>query len=49
MIARTRALVRKTGTAKERLDLDETILEVIALARSEVQRNRVSLRTQLCR
>jgi PAS domain S-box-containing protein len=46
VIARIRALVKKTPPQKEWLDIYEIILEVIALARSEVQRHRVALQTQ---
>ena len=41
IIGRIRALVKKTPPRKDWLDINETILEVIALARSEAQRNRV--------
>jgi len=47
IISRIRALVKKAPPQKDWLDINETILEVIALARSQVQRNRVSLETQL--
>jgi PAS domain S-box-containing protein len=47
IISRIRALVKKSPPRKDRLYINETILEVIALARSEVQRNRVALETQL--
>ena len=47
IIGRIRALAKKSPPRKDWLDINETILEVIALARSEVQRNRVSLQTQL--
>ena len=47
VIARIRALVRKTGTEKERLDLNEAIQEVVDLAQSEVRKNRVALRMEL--
>ena len=47
IIGRIRALVKKAPPAKGWLDINETINEVIALAQSEVQRNRVSLQTQL--
>ena len=47
VISRTRALFKKAGTTKERLDINEAIKEVLILAQSEVQRNRVSLETQL--
>jgi signal transduction histidine kinase len=42
-----RALAKRTPPQKDWLDLNETIGEVIALARGEAQRNRVSLQTQL--
>ncbi|HEY2922901.1 MAG TPA: MEDS domain-containing protein [Candidatus Binatia bacterium] len=47
IISRIRALVKKAPPRKDWLDINETILEVIALARSEVHSNRVSLQTQL--
>ena len=47
IIGRIRALVKKAPPRKDWLDINETILEVIALARSEAQKNRVSLETQL--
>jgi len=47
IISRIRALVKKSPPRKDWLDINETILEVTALARSEVQGNRVSLQTQL--
>jgi PAS domain S-box-containing protein len=47
IISRIRALVKKSPPRKDWLDINETILEVIALARSEVQGNRVALRTEL--
>jgi len=47
IIGRIRALAKKTPPQKDRLDLNETIAEVIVMARNEVQRNRVSLMTQL--
>jgi PAS domain S-box-containing protein len=47
VIARTRALSRKTGTEKERLDMNEAIQEVVALAKGELRSNRVALRTEL--
>jgi C4-dicarboxylate-specific signal transduction histidine kinase len=42
-----RALAKKAPPSKQRLDVNEIILEVIALTRSEVHRNRVALRTEL--
>jgi C4-dicarboxylate-specific signal transduction histidine kinase len=47
VIARTRALVRKTGTEMERLDLNEAIREVVALTHAEVRRHGVALQTEL--
>jgi PAS domain S-box-containing protein len=47
IICRIRALAKKAPPQKDWLDLNETIGEVIAMARSEVQRNRVSLQTKL--
>jgi signal transduction histidine kinase len=47
VISRIRALVTKTATSKERLDINEAIGEVVALARGEVQRNDVTLRMKL--
>ena len=47
IISRIRALAKKAPPRKEWLDINETILEVIALVRTEVHRNSVSLQTQL--
>ena len=47
VILRMRALFKKGNTTKERLNINEAIEEVVILAQSEVQRNRVSLQTQL--
>ena len=47
IIGRIRAFVNKTPSRKDWVDLNETIREVIALARSQVYENRVSLQTQL--
>jgi PAS domain S-box-containing protein len=47
VIARIRALSRKTGTQKERLDVNESIHEVVTLIQGELRRNRVGLRTEL--
>ncbi|HET9374206.1 MAG TPA: PAS domain S-box protein, partial [Chthoniobacterales bacterium] len=46
VISRMRALFKKASTAKEPLDINEVIEEVLTLTQNEVQRNRVSLRTQ---
>lgn len=47
IISRIRGLVKGKRTRNDRLDINEPILEVIALTSSEVQRNGVSLRTRL--
>ena len=47
IIARIRALAKKAPSRKDWVDVNETILEVLALARSQVQSNGVSLRTRL--
>src|SRR6266568_4932741 len=47
VITRLRALFSKKETTFESLDLNEAIREVIALSLSELQRNRVILRTEL--
>ena len=47
VIARIRALATKTVTAKARLDINEVIREVVALARDEVRRNSVTLWMEL--
>jgi PAS domain S-box-containing protein len=47
IIGRIRALAKKAPPQKDWLDLNQTIGEVIAMASSEVQRNRISLQTEL--
>jgi C4-dicarboxylate-specific signal transduction histidine kinase len=47
IIARIRSLAKKSPPEKNWLDINETIREVIALARTEVQRHGVSLDTRL--
>jgi C4-dicarboxylate-specific signal transduction histidine kinase len=47
VIARIRALVKKTDTEKVRLNINDTIGEVVALAEGEVRRNSIALRTEL--
>jgi len=47
VIGRIRALVKKTPPQKDWVDINEIILDVIALSRSELQRNRVSFKPQL--
>jgi two-component system, LuxR family, sensor kinase FixL len=49
VISRIRSLVRKAPPRQDQVDINETILEVVALTRGEVQRNRVSLQTRLAR
>jgi PAS domain S-box-containing protein len=46
VIARMRALFKKAPAAKEPVDINEVIQEVLILTRTELQKNRVSLRTQ---
>ncbi|HEY1477465.1 MAG TPA: ATP-binding protein, partial [Chthoniobacterales bacterium] len=46
VVASMRALFKRAPTAKEPVDIKDVIQEVLALTQSEVQRNRVSLRTQ---
>jgi PAS domain S-box-containing protein len=47
IISRIRALAKKAPPRKDRVNINETVLEVVALARSEVHRNRAALHTQL--
>jgi PAS domain S-box-containing protein len=47
VIAQTRALFRKTGIEKQRLDMNEAIEEILALTLGEVRTKRVALRTEL--
>jgi PAS domain S-box-containing protein len=47
IIGRIRALVRKAPPLKNQLDINEAMLEVIALTRSELRSNVTSLQTQL--
>jgi len=47
VIGRIRTLLRKTGTEKELLDMNQAVREVVALAEDEVRRNEVALRTEL--
>ena len=47
IITRIRALVRKTDTEKARLDMNDAIQEVAALAQGELRKNKVALRTEL--
>jgi len=47
VISRMRALFKKARTAKERLDINDAINEVVILTQSETQRNKVGLRMEL--
>jgi PAS domain S-box-containing protein len=47
VIDRIRALVKKAPPRKARLDINEIVLEVVALTRDEANGNRVALRPQL--
>jgi C4-dicarboxylate-specific signal transduction histidine kinase len=47
IIDRIRGIIKRAPSRNDRLDINETIVEVIALTRSEVQRNGVSLQTRL--
>jgi predicted ATPase/signal transduction histidine kinase len=47
IISRIRALAKKAPPNKDRLNLNETIIEVIAIAHTEVQRNQVLLQSEL--
>ena len=47
VIDRIRALIKKAPPRKEDLEINEAVLEVIALTRAEVLKNGVSVRTQL--
>jgi PAS domain S-box-containing protein len=47
VIARIRALVKKSAPAKARLDLSEMIQEVLAMTNTEARRHRVAVRTEL--
>jgi len=49
IVSRIRALAKKAPPQKDWLDLNETIGEVIAMARSEMHRNRISLQSQLAK
>jgi len=48
VVAQLRALFKKAPMASEVLDINEVIQEVLMLLHGEIQRNRVSLRTQFC-
>jgi PAS domain S-box-containing protein len=47
VIDRIRALVKKSPPRKDRLEINEVVSEVIGLARNEMAKNGISVRTQL--
>src|SRR3546814_14352029 len=47
IIGRIRTLIKKEPPRKDALELNEAIVEVIALTRGEVMKNNVSVQTQL--
>jgi PAS domain S-box-containing protein len=47
VIGRIRAMVRKSPPRRDQLNINETLMEVITLIRGEIQRNGISLRTEL--
>jgi C4-dicarboxylate-specific signal transduction histidine kinase len=49
VIGRIRALIKKVPPRHDPLDINETILEVIEVTRSELLRNGVSLQTELAK
>jgi C4-dicarboxylate-specific signal transduction histidine kinase len=49
VIAGIRALIKKESPRRDRLTVNETILEVIAMTRSEALKNGVSVRTRLAK
>ncbi|HXO01560.1 MAG TPA: ATP-binding protein [Stellaceae bacterium] len=46
ILARIRALVRKAPSRRDRIDINATIGEVLALTRAELRRNRIAARTR---
>lgn len=47
IVDRIRSMVRKAPVPKSRLDLNEAVLDVVAMVRSEAVRHEISLQTQL--
>jgi PAS domain S-box-containing protein len=47
VISRIRAMVRNSPPRRDKLNINDTLMEVITLIRGEVQRNSISLRTEL--
>jgi PAS domain S-box-containing protein len=48
VISRIRAMVKKSPPRRDKLNINSTLMEVIALVRGEVQSNNISLRTEFC-
>ena len=46
VIARIRALTKRTAPPREKLDLNDTVREVLALVGDKAKRNSVTIRTQ---
>jgi C4-dicarboxylate-specific signal transduction histidine kinase len=49
VIARLRALFKKTDPAKDPVDINQAIEEVVTLAKTEIKRNKITLRMELAR
>jgi signal transduction histidine kinase len=49
VLARIRALVKKTGTEKEPVDMNEVVHDVVAITRGELRKNEVACRTEMDR
>jgi PAS domain S-box-containing protein len=47
VITRVRALLKKSTVVKDRIDINEIVLEVLALAEGELGKNHISVRTDL--
>jgi PAS domain S-box-containing protein len=47
VIARIRALATKSGTTNERMNINESVQDIVGLARDEVRRKGVKLKTEL--
>jgi PAS domain S-box-containing protein len=47
VITRVRALLKKSTVVKDRVDVNEVVLEVLALAEGELEKNHISVRTDL--
>jgi len=49
VIARLRALFKKTDPAKDPVDINQAIEEVVTLAKTEIKKNKITLRMELAR